>query len=574
MPVSDTVSLSSSLSAQSIGDHANDPQQNEKSTSSSDEYFETDVERNQLGAYTKDNDTEDHDIDNLSRQMSRNAVQEVPLYMSGVVDDAVSRQISRFSRQPQANDMPIASRTTTRNTITKTKSAPNNYNPDLKLSKFRRTAILVLSALSGFLSPLSNVSFLPAVSYIAKDFHTTGTIINITNAVYMVFMSTSPCIFSPLSDIYGRRPVFLACLVGYVVSSVLTAVSQNLAMFWVFRSATAIFGTAFFSVGAHVIGDLYPPVERGRKIGLNVLGAQLGIAIGPIMGGLVVTWASWRIIFFVLAGVGCFNFVGVFFLMPETARQTGMNQILKETESTKKFVFVPFNPLRILRSFAYPNLILAGFVSSAILYSMYNLLTPIRYVVDPRFHLDTPIYGALFYLAPGVGFILGAYFGGRLSDYTVKKWIKKKGKRTPEDRVRALLASTLFVMPIATIIYGWTLEFEKGGFAVPIIALFFYAFAQSISFPAINTYCVDSMPELKGDAIAGNYFARYMLAIASSASCLPAIQTIGVGWCCTIGGFITFAGGICALILVKFGEKWRKEALVRKGYRKEGEVYA
>lgn len=511
------------------------------------------------------------DLENgLSRDMSHGAAQEVPLYLPGLVSDAVSRQISRATSQPLTKQ---ATNLSAKSALARTKSIPTNYNPELNLLNAHKSAILTLLALLGFLLPMSNVSFLPAVPNIASEFNTTGTMINASNAVYMVFMALLPCIFSPLSDIYGRRPVFLFCLVGYIISSALVGVSQNLAMFFVFRCSTAVFGTAFFSVGAHVVGDIYPPVERGRKVSINVLGAQLGIAIGPVLGGIIVTWATWRIIFFVLAGIGVFNLIGVFFIMPETAKETKMQVVLRETSSRKKFVWVAFDPLRILRSLAYPNLVLAALVSSSMMYSMYNLLTPIRYVVDPRFHLETPIYGALFYISPGMGFVVGAYFGGKYSDYTVKKWIKKRGKRIPEDRCRALLVCLFFVMPAAAIIYGWCLEKEKGGYAVPIIALFCYGFAQTISFPAINTYCVDSMPEIGGDAIGGNYFARYILAIASSASCLPAINSIGVGWCCTIGAFVTFGGGIAGLILVKHGQGFRKRALIRRGLRHSNEEF-
>lgn len=563
------------------------PKSRQKSISSGNHHLDVENFDN------NESDTEDPDL--ITRQALKIGTQDVPLNLSGIVDDAVSRQISRMqtNNTTKTRRASIASTSSDANTnsndqtskqkdvgngddendgfsLAKTasrKSIPKNYNPNLNLSPKHKLLIVLFSSLSGFLSPMSGLAFLPAVPNIAERFNTTGTIINVSNAIYMVFMMLSPCIFSPLSDIYGRHPVFLSCLVCYVISSVLVGVSQNLAMFFVFRCTTAIFGTAFFSVGAHCIGDIYLPVERGAAIGLNVLGAQLGPAIGPVLGGVIVTYASWRIIFFVMAGIGVFNFIGVYFIIPETCRETKMQQIKRETNSTKRFIWVSFNPLRLLHSFVYPNLILAAIISSSMMYSMYNLLTPIRYVVDPRFNLTTPIYGALFYLPAGVGFLSGPYIGGRFADYTVKKYIKVRGRRISEDRVRTCSVALLFTMPAAIFIYGWCLQYEKGGYPIPIIALFVYGASQGSSFPSINTYCVDLMPELSGDAIGGNYFARYFLGVISSAACLPAIENIGVGWTCSIGGFITFAGGIASVILVKYGEKWRIQALVKRGLR-------
>lgn len=44
---------------------------------------------------------------------------------------------------------------------------------------------------------------------------------------------------------------------------------------------------------------------------------------------------------------------------------------------------------------------------------MYSLLTPIRYVLNPRFGLSSPLQGGLFYIAPGGGYLVGTFFGGR-----------------------------------------------------------------------------------------------------------------------------------------------------------------
>ena len=53
--------------------------------------------------------------------------------------------------------------------------------------------------MSGFLSPLSSLAFLPAIPEMAKEYNTTGEIINVSSAVYCVFMSLSPFVFSPFS---------------------------------------------------------------------------------------------------------------------------------------------------------------------------------------------------------------------------------------------------------------------------------------------------------------------------------------------------------------------------------------
>jgi MFS family permease len=140
---------------------------------------------------------------------------------------------------------------------------------------------------------------------------------------------------------------------------------------------------------------------------------------------------------------------------------------------------------------------------------MYSLLTPIRYVINPRFRLTSSLDSGLFYLAPGGGYLLGAFFGGRWADHVVKKWIRRRGERIPEDRLRSVLFSMGIVLPGCMLIYGWSIEKKKGGIALPIIVMFAQGFAQLIAFPSLNTYCLDVMPG-RGAEVIGKHLASFL----------------------------------------------------------------
>ncbi|CUM65591.1 uncharacterized protein PRCAT00003239001 [Priceomyces carsonii] len=498
----------------------------------------------------------------------------IPLDLRSVADDALSRHLSRI----QSKRSSVPSNNETSEDLEANLKKSMSISSDKKFSRFpERTKRLcvAIAAISGFLSPLSSLTFLPAIPEIAARFNTTAEVINISSAVYCIFMSLSPCVFSPLSDIYGRRNTFLWCCSLFTVTTILVAVSQNLAMFYVFRSLTALFGTSFFSIGGHIVGDLYPPVLRGTNMSYIVMGSQVGTGFGGVIGGIIVNFTSWRVIFWVLAGIGCSVFVMALVFLPETLEETKHSIILREARKEnpkKKFVFIGFNPLRIMTALKYPNLSINGYISIAILYNMYNLLTPIRKVVDPRFDLTEPIYSGLFYLPPGVGYLIGSLFGGRWADYVVKRYIKKRGRRVPEDRLRTVLIPLGIVYPVSMLIYGWSIEKKVGGMAVPIIFMFLSGVAQTCIFPATNTYCVDSMPELHGDGIASSYFSRYLAGAVASATCLRSIDSIGVGWSCTISAFILWLGLVCSVILIRYGETLRVKALVRYGLRSQKEI--
>lgn len=115
----------------------------------------------------------------------------------------------------------------------------------------------------------------------------------------------------------------------------------------------------------------------------------------------------------------------------------------------------------------HPSL-LAGLASAALVWNMYSLLTPIRYVINPRFNLNTPMQSGLFYLAPGAGYLVGTFMGGRYADHVVKKHIRLSHERVPEDRMRSALPFLGVAIPACMLVYGWAVDRDAGG--IPVVS--------------------------------------------------------------------------------------------------------
>jgi hypothetical protein len=76
-----------------------------------------------------------------------------------------------------------------------------------RLPHSRKLIIVALLSYCGLLAPISSTTVLSAVPEVAATYETTGSIINLSNALYMLFMGFSPCFWGPLSQVYGRRIV-------------------------------------------------------------------------------------------------------------------------------------------------------------------------------------------------------------------------------------------------------------------------------------------------------------------------------------------------------------------------------
>ncbi|KKK22182.1 hypothetical protein AOCH_001497, partial [Aspergillus ochraceoroseus] len=440
---------------------------------------------------------------------------------------------------------------------------PSGNAEDGEFSRFssrRKTVMVVILAWTGLLSPMASTSVLSAVPNVAATYHTSGSVIGLSNALYLVFMALSPCFWGPWCQAIGRRPSCLASNLIFLGSSIGTALSPNIVAFMVFRMVTAFAGTAILVIGPAVIRDLYRPLERGTAIAWFYTGTLAGPTIGPLLAGAIVTYTTWRVIFWLQTGLAVISLLGVFFLLPETLSETAPRPLqgLSRKEQGKVLLVVS-NPWRVLTPFKYPSLLLTAIASGSLIWNQYGLFTPIRYVLNPRFNLETPLQSGLLFLAPGVGYMVGTLGGGRWADYTAQKWFKRRGEIfVAEDRLYSCIPFMLFVLPICMLIYGWSVDKEFGGLAVPVIFMFLQGVAQLFCYPSLNTYCLDVMPGKSAEVIAGNFFIRYIFGAVASATAIPATESIGVGYFSTISAGLLVLGGLGIFATTHLGQTWRK----------------
>ncbi|KIL96166.1 hypothetical protein FAVG1_00908 [Fusarium avenaceum] len=443
-----------------------------------------------------------------------------------------------------------------------------------KVSSKRKIAIVSVLSFGAFLSPISSTSVLAATPEVAETYNTTGSIINLSNAAYMAVMALSPLFWGPMSQVYGRRVSALYSSAMFFLLSLATALAPDLASFIFFRATSAFGGTAFILIGPACIGDIYRPTERGAAMGWFLTGTLIGPAFGPFLGGIIVTYSSWRSIFWLQTGLAAAGALGVYFVVFETAHHLKVDDLktLPRKKRTLKILGM-ISPIRVLRLFRYWNLALVATGSASLTWNMYSLLTPIRYVLNPRFNLESPLLSGLFYLAPGFGYLAGTFVGGHWADYTVKRWIKKRGGvRIPEDRLRSTLPFMGAIIPGSMLVYGWTVDQEVGGIPVPVIAMFVQGVAQLFCFPSYNTYCLDVMPGQGAEVAATNFFARYLVGCLASAVVLPAVEVIGIGWFTTISAVFLFLSALATMATVQWGKGWRERTQAKIEESKEKEV--
>ncbi|KAI9369543.1 major facilitator superfamily domain-containing protein [Aspergillus egyptiacus] len=433
-------------------------------------------------------------------------------------------------------------------------SPPDEFD---RFSRGRKIVMVVVISWTSLLSPMASTSVLSAIPNVAATYNTSGSVIGLSNALYLVFMALSPCFWGPWCQTIGRRLSCLASTVIFLGASIGTALSPNIAAFMIFRMITAFVGTAILVIGPAIIRDLYRPLERATALAWFYTGTLVGPTIGPLLAGAIVTYTTWRVIFWLQTGLTVISLVGIFFFLPETLSETAPRPLKGlSTRSQKAKVFLTMtNPWRIITPFQHPSLLCTAAASGSLVWNQYGLFTPIRYVLNPRFHLTTPLQSGLLFLAPGIGYILGTFGGGRWADYTARKRFEARGKVfVAEDRLYAAVPFLGLVIPVSMLLYGWSVDKEFGGLPLPVIVMFVQGVAQLFCYPSLNTYCLDVMPDRSAELIAGNFFIRYIFGAVASAVAIPAAESIGVGWFSTISALLLAVGGAAVFAAARWGQ--------------------
>ncbi len=124
---------------------------------------------------------------------------------------------------------------------------------------------------------------------------------------------------------FGRKNLFVLCLVGFTAASMLCGIAQSLPQMVVFRLLQGVFGAALVPLSQAVMLDIYPPEQRGSAMAIWGVGVMVGPILGPTLGGYLTDVYNWRWVFFVNLPFGILAVAGLAIFMPRAERNPGLS---------------------------------------------------------------------------------------------------------------------------------------------------------------------------------------------------------------------------------------------------------
>ncbi|KAI8674965.1 MFS domain-containing protein [Fusarium keratoplasticum] len=442
--------------------------------------------------------------------------------------------------------------------------------------KARKWIIVFIVSFASFCVTAASSIYTSTYAQMQAEFGNSRIVSTLGLSLFVLGIALGPLFMSPLSEFYGRRPIYLVSWTMYVIWIIPQAVAKNIETVLVGRFFDGFAGSAFLAVSGGTVGDLFAPNELQAPMLMFSIAPFVGPSIGPLIGGFINYNVDWRWTYYVMLIWAFGLLLGIVFLVPETyhpilvrdkARQTrketGDERWKAPNEKTQKSVVgaIGRSLLRPFQLLIFEPMCLNLCIFSAILLGILYLFFgafPLVFINVYGFNLWQV---GLTFLGILVGMVLAAGLDPvwhRIRVNLIRQLSEEsgvEGKSEPEFRLPpAILGSVL--VPAGIFMFGWSC-YPWVHWIVPIIGAAIFGAGTLLVFSGIFTFLVDAYPQYAASALAANAFVRCAFAAAFPLFGNQMYEKLNYHWASSLLAFLTVAMMPFPYIFFRHGKRIR-----------------
>ncbi len=314
--------------------------------------------------------------------------------------------------------------------------------------------VVLLGALSAF-APLSIDMYLPALPSLSRALGGPAWALQLTLTACLVGLAAGQLISGPLSDRAGRRLPLLAGVAVYAAASVACAAAPSVPLLILLRLVQGGSGAAGIVISRAVVRDLYEGPQLARFLALTMVVNGVAPIAAPLLGGQILRFGSWRIVFLVLAAIGVALLAATALWLPEThptARRAGGG--VRVTLATFR---------RLVRERAFDGYGLTVGLAYA---AMFAYISGAPFVIEDRYALAPQVFSLMFAIN-AFGIMVAGQLSARLVQRRGATALLRVGLASSLTGAALLLAVGLAGGGLAGILPGFFLVVSSIGWISP-----------------------------------------------------------------------------------------------------------
>ncbi|KAL5627305.1 hypothetical protein BROUX41_003458 [Berkeleyomyces rouxiae] len=440
----------------------------------------------------------------------------------------------------------------------------------------RKWAIVLISSAGSFCVTATSSIYTSTIQQNMREFDVSREVAVLGLSLFVLGLSFGPMLLSPLSEFYGRRPIYISSWFMFTVWLAPSAAAHNIQTMLVARFFDGFSGSAFLAVTGGTVGDLFSKDKLQGPMLVYSMAPFFGPAVGPVIGGFINYNTTWRWTYYMLliwAGV-LLVLIGLF--VPETyhpvllrkkaqrlRQSTGDPRWLASTERqhmslARTLLTSLYRPFQLL---ALEPMLLNLCLYSALLLGILYLF----FGAFPQVFTATHGFNLWQNGLPFLGILGGMALAGCLDPV----WRRMRarlvaqaeretgipGRSEPEFRLPCVILGAVMV-PIGLFWFAWS-SYSSVHWIMPIIGGAFFGSGTLLAFSGIFTFLVDAYPLYAASALAANSFVRCSAAAAFPLFGHQMFDKLGFQWAGSLLGFLAVAMMPFPYIFFKYGKRIR-----------------
>ncbi|CEL04020.1 Putative Caffeine resistance protein (Fragment) [Aspergillus calidoustus] len=441
----------------------------------------------------------------------------------------------------------------------------------------RKWAVTDVLSATGFNRIMVSTIMAPALSLIAKEFDMNSAESAMALSIYLLATALGPLVIGPLSEVYGRKPILHASNIWFLIWNVVCGFANSKEVLIASRFLAGFGASAIYALANGVLGDIWPPEQRGRSLSVYLLIPLLGAAVGPIIGGFMAGRTTWRWMFWATSIFQAVMILVSFTAFQETyeplilrsraeriRQETGDNRYYtldeRQHTSTGPWRVLGRALIRPLRLLAFHPIIQTTSIISGFGYGvLYIVLSTFSDLWTKHYNQSVDISG-LHYIACALGEIIGSQICASVMDTLYHRMtVRSESNHSPELRLPSIIPGAI-IAPVGLFIYGWTAQYRVH-WAVVDLGILIALLGMQIKDMPLTAYVMEAYPDHVSSAMAASQFMRSLTAFLFPLFAPRMYEVMGYGWGNSTIAIVTILVGVSGpAALWVYGQRLREKA--------------
>ncbi|MCH4462556.1 multidrug effflux MFS transporter [Staphylococcus haemolyticus] len=264
--------------------------------------------------------------------------------------------------------------------------------------------IIILGALTA-IGALSIDMFLPGLPELKNDFNTTTANAQLTLSLFMIGLGLGNLFVGPISDSIGRKKPLVISMIIFALASLGIVFVENIWIMVFLRFVQGFTGGAGAVISRAIASDMYRGNELTKFLALLMLVNGVAPVIAPALGGLILSFAVWRMVFVILTLFGVLMVLGSLFKVPESL------SVKNRDNSGVNVIFSNFKSLLTTPRFVLPMLI-----QGVTFIMLFSYISASPFLVQKIYGVS-PLHFSWMFAGVGITLIIASQIAGKLVDY-------------------------------------------------------------------------------------------------------------------------------------------------------------